>query len=152
MSAVVATPPTRDAKFRVHATLPVDQGNNLAGLPIYVETRPLYLHLTRSRFTEPDAAKYVGAPPLREQADRDAKFGGEVRAFLKRAGSRRLGRVSGVLGRTESPSDGWAAAAERCWITSFRSMSDICCGWAVSTLPITSTLHNAHLAMSLKNR
>src|SRR5262249_46884185 len=47
-----------------------------ACLPIYVETRPLYLHLTRSRFTEPDAAKYVGAPPLREQADRDALWRG----------------------------------------------------------------------------
>jgi dihydropyrimidinase len=47
-----------------------------AGLPIYVETRPLYLHLTRSRFTEPDAAKYTGAPPLREQADRDALWHG----------------------------------------------------------------------------
>jgi dihydroorotase-like cyclic amidohydrolase len=43
-----------------------------AGLPVYVETRPLYLHLTRERFAEPDGAKYVGAPPLREQADRDA--------------------------------------------------------------------------------
>ena len=30
-----------------------------------METRPLYLHLTRERFDEPDAAKYVGAPPLR---------------------------------------------------------------------------------------
>jgi dihydropyrimidinase len=47
-----------------------------AGLPVYVETRPLYLHLTRSRFTEPDAAKYAGAPPLREQADRDALWRG----------------------------------------------------------------------------
>jgi len=35
-----------------------------AGLPVYVEIRPLYLHLTRERFAEPDAAKYVGAPPL----------------------------------------------------------------------------------------
>jgi dihydropyrimidinase len=47
-----------------------------AGLPVYVETRPLYLHLTRSRFAEPDAAKYVGAPPLREQADRDGLWQG----------------------------------------------------------------------------
>ncbi|HEY7142938.1 MAG TPA: amidohydrolase family protein [Streptosporangiaceae bacterium] len=47
-----------------------------AGLPVYVETRPLYLHLTQSRFTEPDAAKYTGAPPLREQADRDALWRG----------------------------------------------------------------------------
>jgi dihydropyrimidinase len=47
-----------------------------AGLPVFVETRPLYLHLTRERFAEPDAAKYVGAPPLREQADRDALWRG----------------------------------------------------------------------------
>ncbi|HEY3733780.1 MAG TPA: amidohydrolase family protein [Streptosporangiaceae bacterium] len=47
-----------------------------AGLPVYVETRPLYLHLTKERFAEPDAAKYVGAPPLRDQADRDALWRG----------------------------------------------------------------------------
>ncbi len=47
-----------------------------AGLPVYVETRPLYLHLTSERFGEPDAAKYVGAPPLRDQADRDALWRG----------------------------------------------------------------------------
>ncbi len=47
-----------------------------AGLPFYVETRPLYLHLTRERFAEPDAAKYVGAPPLRDQADKDALWHG----------------------------------------------------------------------------
>jgi dihydropyrimidinase len=47
-----------------------------AGLPVYVETRPLYLHLTTERFAEPDGAKYVGAPPLRSQADRDALWRG----------------------------------------------------------------------------
>ncbi len=47
-----------------------------AGLPVYVETRPLYLHLTRERFEEPDAAKYVGAPPLRDQSDREALWRG----------------------------------------------------------------------------
>jgi dihydropyrimidinase len=47
-----------------------------AGLPVYVETRPLYLHLTQDRFAEPDGAKYVGAPPLRSQADRDALWRG----------------------------------------------------------------------------
>jgi dihydropyrimidinase len=47
-----------------------------AGLPVYVETRPLYLHLTRERFAEPDAAKYAGAPPLREQSDREALWAG----------------------------------------------------------------------------
>jgi dihydropyrimidinase len=47
-----------------------------AGLPVYVETRPLYLHLTRERFAEPDAPKYVGAPPLRDQSDQDALWQG----------------------------------------------------------------------------
>jgi dihydropyrimidinase len=47
-----------------------------AGLPVHVETRPLYLHLTRERFAEPDAAKYVGAPPLREESDREALWAG----------------------------------------------------------------------------
>jgi dihydropyrimidinase len=46
------------------------------GLPVFVETRPLYLHLTRERFAEPDAPKYVGAPPLRDQSDRDALWRG----------------------------------------------------------------------------
>jgi dihydropyrimidinase len=46
------------------------------GLPVFVETRPLYLHLTRERFAEPDAGKYVGAPPLRDQSDRDALWRG----------------------------------------------------------------------------
>jgi dihydropyrimidinase len=39
------------------------------GLAVYVETRPLYLHLTAERFAEPDGAKYVGQPPLRAQHD-----------------------------------------------------------------------------------
>jgi dihydropyrimidinase len=47
-----------------------------AGQPIYVETRPLYLYLTREKFNEPDAAKYVGAPPLREQSDLRALWNG----------------------------------------------------------------------------
>lgn len=46
------------------------------GVPIYVETRPIYLHLTRARFAEADGAKYAGAPPLREQADVDALWAG----------------------------------------------------------------------------
>jgi dihydropyrimidinase len=45
-------------------------------LPVYVETRPLYLHLTRERFEDKDGAKYVGQPPLREQQDVDALWAG----------------------------------------------------------------------------
>lgn len=46
------------------------------GLPVYVETRPIYLHLDQSRFAEPDGAKYAGAPPLRTDDDRAALWAG----------------------------------------------------------------------------
>lgn len=46
------------------------------GLPLYVETRPIYLHLNESRFSEPDGAKYAGAPPLRADTDRAALWAG----------------------------------------------------------------------------
>src|SRR5207237_1184960 len=39
------------------------------GVQVFVETRPLYLYLTRELFAQPDGAKYVGAPPLREPGD-----------------------------------------------------------------------------------
>jgi len=42
------------------------------GLSILGETRPLYLYLTRERFERPDAALWVGQPPLRESDDVDA--------------------------------------------------------------------------------
>ncbi len=42
------------------------------GVPILVETRPLYLHLTAERFEGGDAGKYVGQPPLRHPSDVDA--------------------------------------------------------------------------------
>jgi len=46
------------------------------GLPVHVETRPIYLHLNEDRFKESDGAKYAGAPPLRTDADRDALWAG----------------------------------------------------------------------------
>jgi dihydropyrimidinase len=46
------------------------------GVAVYVETRPLYLYLTRERFSEPDGAKYVGNPPLRDAADVAAMWDG----------------------------------------------------------------------------
>jgi dihydropyrimidinase len=44
------------------------------GLPVYGETRPIYLYLTRDCFNLPngEGAKFVGQPPLRDQADVDA--------------------------------------------------------------------------------
>ncbi len=43
-----------------------------AGLRVFGETRPLYLHLTRELFERPDAGLWVGQPPLRERADVEA--------------------------------------------------------------------------------
>jgi dihydropyrimidinase len=46
------------------------------GLPVYVETRPMYLHLTAEKLKGPDGPLYVGQPPLREQRDQDALWNG----------------------------------------------------------------------------
>jgi dihydropyrimidinase len=39
---------------------------------VFGETRPLYLYLTHAQFDRPDAALWVGQPPLREADDVDA--------------------------------------------------------------------------------
>lgn len=46
------------------------------GVRVSVETRPLYLHLTSERFETTEAGRFVGQPPLREQADVDALWDG----------------------------------------------------------------------------
>ena len=43
-----------------------------SGAPVFGETRPLYLYLTRERFDREDGALWVGQPPLRERDDVDA--------------------------------------------------------------------------------
>lgn len=45
-------------------------------LPLFVETRPMYLHLTSDRMRGADAPLYVGQPPLREESDRTALWAG----------------------------------------------------------------------------
>jgi len=46
------------------------------GQIVYGETRPLYLHLSRERFEEPDGERYVGWPPLREASQMQAIWDG----------------------------------------------------------------------------
>jgi len=46
------------------------------GLPLFVETRPLYLYLTEERYGDPDGGIYVAQPPLRADADREALWRG----------------------------------------------------------------------------
>lgn len=57
------------------------------GLPIYVETRPLYLHLTAERYQSEDAPLYVGQPPLRERPDVEALWAGIRRGSVDTVGS-----------------------------------------------------------------
>ncbi len=45
-------------------------------IPVFVETRPLYLHLTQELLAEAEGPKYVGQPPLREQTDVEALWEG----------------------------------------------------------------------------
>jgi dihydropyrimidinase len=45
-------------------------------LPFTVETRPLYLHLTDEVMRGPDAALYVGQPPIRPREDVEAMWSG----------------------------------------------------------------------------
>jgi dihydropyrimidinase len=46
------------------------------GLPLYVETRPIYLHLTEERYASPEGPLYVGQPPLRSRGDLEALWDG----------------------------------------------------------------------------
>jgi dihydropyrimidinase len=57
------------------------------GLPIFVETRPLYLHLTDDRYGSDRAPLYVGQPPLRQAADRDALWAGIADGSVDTLGS-----------------------------------------------------------------
>ena len=57
------------------------------GLPVFVETRPLYLYLTSELLREPDGAKYIGCPPLREPADVEAMWSGLADGSIHTLGS-----------------------------------------------------------------
>lgn len=46
------------------------------GLPVFVETRPIYLNLTEERFQGEDRGLYIGQPPLRKKSDQDALWRG----------------------------------------------------------------------------
>ena len=57
------------------------------GLNVYGETRPLYLYLTREQFERPDAALWVGQPPLRNRGDVDALWDALGRGLLDTVGT-----------------------------------------------------------------
>ncbi len=59
----------------------------LRGLPVFVETRPLYLYLTSGALREPQGGKYIGSPPLREPADLAAMWSGLADGSIHTLGS-----------------------------------------------------------------
>jgi dihydropyrimidinase len=54
---------------------------------VFGETRPLYLYLTRAQFDRPDAALWVGQPPLRDADDVDAVWAGLADGTLDAVGT-----------------------------------------------------------------
>jgi dihydropyrimidinase len=48
------------------------------GLPLYVETRPLYLYMTDEKYKGPEGPLFVAQPPLRRTADCEALWRGLV--------------------------------------------------------------------------
>jgi dihydropyrimidinase len=57
------------------------------GAPVYVETRPLYLHLTSAALAEPQGGRFIGAPPLRETDDVSALWSGLADGSVDTLGS-----------------------------------------------------------------
>ncbi len=57
------------------------------GLPVFVETRPLYLYLTSESLAAPDGARFIGAPPLREATDVAALWAGLADGAVDTVGS-----------------------------------------------------------------
>jgi dihydropyrimidinase len=56
--------------------LRVAQDAQRRGVAVFVETRPIYLHLTRDSYEGPDGPIYVSHPPLREKSDQDSLWAG----------------------------------------------------------------------------
>ena len=58
------------------AALDVCRRARAKGLPVYVETRPIYLYFTKERYLQPDGPLYIGQPPLRDTSDVKALWEG----------------------------------------------------------------------------
>jgi dihydropyrimidinase len=57
------------------------------GLPVYAETRPIYLHATAQKYQEPDVGLWIGGPPLRDKWDQDMLWDGIRRGVIDTIGS-----------------------------------------------------------------
>jgi len=61
------------------------------GLPIYVETRPMYLHLTQEVYQRPDVGLYLGGPPVRDKWDQDMLWEGIAKGTVHTIGTDHTG-------------------------------------------------------------
>ncbi len=57
------------------------------GLPVHVETRPIYLYFTSERYLSQDGPLYVGQPPLREPSDVKALWEGLEKGWIDTLGT-----------------------------------------------------------------
>lgn len=57
------------------------------GLPVFVETRPVYLYLTSEVLEGPQGGRYIGSPPLREPGDVEAMWSGLADGSIHTLGS-----------------------------------------------------------------
>jgi dihydropyrimidinase len=82
---------TRAPTYIVHlssaAALAACRAARAEGLPLYVETRPLYLYLSADRYDDADGPLYVAQPPLRAPADADALWVGLADGTIDTLGS-----------------------------------------------------------------
>jgi dihydropyrimidinase len=89
--AVAFSEATGAPVYLVHVSsagaLAVAEAAQARGLPVYVETRPIFLHETRDRLEQPYAGLYVSQPPLRTQADQDALWNGLARGVIHTIGT-----------------------------------------------------------------
>ncbi len=53
------------------------------GLPVYVETRPVYLHLTNDVYKRPDVGLFIGQPPMHQKSDQDAIWEGLAKGSIQ---------------------------------------------------------------------
>jgi dihydropyrimidinase len=57
------------------------------GLSVFVETRPMYLHLTAEVYQRPDVGLYLGGPPLRDKWDQDKLWEGIAKGTVHTIGT-----------------------------------------------------------------
>jgi dihydropyrimidinase len=79
--------PTYIVHLSSAAALAACRAARAEGLPVFVETRPLYLYLTAERYADEEGPLYVAQPPLRTQADTDALWRGLVDGSIDTIGS-----------------------------------------------------------------